>query len=67
MFDSHFWCNFSQFCQFLFQKHAGFRLETLPFEGRNIAIWWDGETLTCDPDSKGPAAALAETEDALAS
>ena len=33
-----------QFCQFLVQKHPGFRIETLPFEGRNLAIWWDGET-----------------------
>jgi Methyltransferase domain len=33
-----------QFCQYLLQKHPGFRLEILPFEGRNVAIWWDGET-----------------------
>lgn len=32
-----------QFCQFLLQKHPSFRLETLPFEGRNVAIWWDGK------------------------
>lgn len=31
-----------QFCQFLVQKHPSFQLETLPFEGRNVAIWWDG-------------------------
>jgi hypothetical protein len=31
-----------QFCQFLVQKHPSFHLETLPFEGRNVAVWWDG-------------------------
>ncbi|CAB9505019.1 expressed unknown protein [Seminavis robusta] len=31
-----------QFCQFLLQKHPGFRMEILPFEGRNVAILWDG-------------------------
>jgi hypothetical protein len=32
-----------QFCQYLLAKDPRFRLETLPFEGRNIAIWWDGK------------------------
>lgn len=35
-----------QFCQYLFQKHPGIRMETLPFEGRNVAIWWDGRSVT---------------------
>jgi len=32
-----------QFCQYLLAKDPRFRLETLPFEGRNIAIWWNGK------------------------
>lgn len=32
-----------QFCQFLLAKDPRFQLETLPFEGRNVAIWWDGK------------------------
>jgi hypothetical protein len=23
-------------------KDTRFKMETLPFEGRNVAIWWDG-------------------------
>jgi len=33
----------SQFCQYLLEKDSRFVMETLPFEGRNIAIWWDGK------------------------
>jgi len=32
-----------QFCQFLLEKDGRFQKEILPFQGRNIAIWWDGE------------------------
>jgi hypothetical protein len=32
-----------QFCAYLAQKDSRFRVETLPFEGRNVAIWWDGK------------------------
>jgi hypothetical protein len=32
-----------QFCRFLVLKDKRFRMETLPFEGRNVAIWWDGK------------------------
>lgn len=32
-----------QFCQYLVAKDPRFRLEVLPFEGRNVAIWWDGK------------------------
>ena len=32
-----------QFCKFLLQKDPRFVMEELPFEGRNIAIWWDGK------------------------
>ena len=32
-----------QFCQFLLQKDSRFKMEQLPFEGRNIAIYWDGK------------------------
>lgn len=31
-----------QFCKYLAQKDSRFRVEILPFEGRNTAIWWDG-------------------------
>jgi len=33
-----------QFCEYLLQKHPGFQSEILPFDGRNIAIWWDGKS-----------------------
>jgi hypothetical protein len=33
-----------QFCKFLKAKDpTRFVMETLPFEGRNVAIWWDGK------------------------
>ena len=32
-----------QFCQYLLDKDDRFRREVLPFEGRNVAIWWDGK------------------------
>lgn len=32
-----------QFCQFLVDKDIRFHMEVLPFEGRNVAIWWDGK------------------------
>ncbi|KAK1732510.1 hypothetical protein QTG54_016793 [Skeletonema marinoi] len=32
-----------QFCQYLLDKDDRFRQEVLPFEGRNVAIWWDGK------------------------
>ena len=31
-----------QFCQYLLQKDCRFVREVLPFEGRNVAIWWGG-------------------------
>ena len=31
-----------QFCQYLLEKDPRFVREVLPFEGRNVAIWWDG-------------------------
>jgi len=34
-----------QFCQFLIQKDPRLIMEKLPFEGRNIAIWWNGEAV----------------------
>lgn len=34
------------FCQFLLDKHPDFKLEILPFEGRNTAICWNGITST---------------------
>lgn len=41
--------NHEQFCQYLALKDSHFVVETLPFEGRNTAIWWDG--LQRDGDS----------------
>ena len=32
-----------QFCAYLLNKNPRFRKDVLPFEGRNIAIWWDGK------------------------
>ena len=32
-----------QFCQYLQAKDPRFRREILPFEGRNVAIWWDAK------------------------
>mmetsp|Transcript_11289 Transcript_11289/g.23086 ORF Transcript_11289/g.23086 Transcript_11289/m.23086 type:complete len:306 (+) Transcript_11289:972-1889(+) len=33
-----------QFCQYLLSKDERFKREILPFEGRNIGIWWEGKT-----------------------
>jgi hypothetical protein len=32
-----------QFCRYLKDKDARFQMDILPFDGRNIAIWWDGQ------------------------
>eukprot|EP00584_Thalassiosira_punctigera_P018575 CAMPEP_0172554898 /NCGR_PEP_ID=MMETSP1067-20121228/56917_1 /TAXON_ID=265564 ORGANISM="Thalassiosira punctigera, Strain Tpunct2005C2" /NCGR_SAMPLE_ID=MMETSP1067 /ASSEMBLY_ACC=CAM_ASM_000444 /LENGTH=295 /DNA_ID=CAMNT_0013343361 /DNA_START=259 /DNA_END=1146 /DNA_ORIENTATION=+ len=32
-----------QFCKYLLAKDNRFVMEVLPFEGRNVAIWWDGK------------------------
>ena len=32
-----------QFCEFLLKKDPRFKREILPFEGRNVAIWWAGK------------------------
>jgi Methyltransferase domain len=32
-----------QFCQYLLDKDARFKKSILPFEGRNVAIWWNGK------------------------
>ena len=33
---------YEQFCEYLYQKDVRFQRTVLPFDGRNIAIWWDG-------------------------
>jgi len=33
---------YEQFCQYLADKDPRFKTSILPFEGRNVAIWWDG-------------------------
>lgn len=33
----------AQFCQFLLEKDTRLRREVLPFQGRNVAIVWDGQ------------------------
>lgn len=33
-----------QFCQYLLEKDERFVREVLPFEGRNVAIWWNGDS-----------------------
>lgn len=35
--------HYEEFIQYLLHKDSRFRKETLPFPGRNIAIWWDGK------------------------
>ena len=35
---------YEQFCDYLCQKDSRFRTDILPFEGRNVAIWWDGKS-----------------------
>lgn len=35
--------NHDQLCRYLANKDSHFTIETLPFEGRNIAICWDGK------------------------
>ena len=32
--------SYEQFCQYLYEKDPRLNKEVLPFEGRNIAIWW---------------------------
>jgi hypothetical protein len=32
-----------QFCQYLLDKDSRFQKSVLPFEGRNVAIWWNGK------------------------
>lgn len=32
-----------QFCTYLLARDPRFVMEVLPFEGRNVAIWWDGK------------------------
>ena len=32
-----------QFCKYLLAKDPRFVMEVLPFDGRNVAIWWDGK------------------------
>mmetsp|Transcript_16295 Transcript_16295/g.23267 ORF Transcript_16295/g.23267 Transcript_16295/m.23267 type:complete len:274 (-) Transcript_16295:313-1134(-) len=42
-----------QFCSYLHKKDVRFLMETLPFEGRNVAIWWGG-TESQDAHSQRP-------------
>lgn len=35
--------NYGQFCKYLLQKDSRLQKSVLPFEGRNIAVWWDGK------------------------
>lgn len=41
--------NHEQFCRYLAMKDSNFVVEELPFEGRNIGIWWDGKHKDQDP------------------
>jgi hypothetical protein len=34
--------SYEQFCQYLMNKHPRIQQSILPFDGRNVAIWWDG-------------------------
>ena len=35
--------SYEDFCDYLQQKDPRFKRSILPFEGRNVAIWWDGK------------------------
>lgn len=35
--------SYEDFIEYLLEKDSRFRKETLPFPGRDIAIWWDGK------------------------
>jgi hypothetical protein len=35
--------SYEQFCEYLLRKDSRFQKDVLPFDGRNIAIWWDGK------------------------
>ena len=35
---------YEDFCEYLLQKDPRLQRSILPFEGRNIAIWWDGRS-----------------------
>lgn len=35
--------DYDQFCEYLLQKDHRFKKSILPFDGRNVAIWWDGK------------------------
>ena len=37
-----------QFCDYLLQKDTRIKREVLPFEGRNVGIWWDGKDCDCN-------------------
>ncbi len=34
--------SYEQFCHYLLNKHPRIQQSILPFDGRNVAIWWDG-------------------------
>lgn len=34
--------SYEQFCTYLHEKDSRLIMETLPFQGRNVAIWWGG-------------------------
>jgi hypothetical protein len=35
--------SYEQFCEYLLQKDCRLRKSSLPFNGRNVAVWWDGK------------------------
>ena len=34
--------SYEEFCEYILSKDERFKCSTLPFQGRNLAIWWDG-------------------------
>jgi hypothetical protein len=50
-----------QFCLYLLQKHPDFQMETLPFDGRNVAIFWNPTTNDDAESSKKEPIICSET------
>eukprot|EP00934_Nitzschia_sp_Nitz4_P003799 Nitzschia sp. Nitz4//scaffold20_size174350//74892//75767//NITZ4_002099-RA/size174350-processed-gene-0.310-mRNA-1//-1//CDS//3329541800//3789//frame0 len=52
--------SYDQFCEYLLKKDERLRETILPFEGRNRAIWWDGQS---DTTTNGSGTGTCTQED----
>lgn len=53
--------SYDDFCEYLLQKDKRFRKSILPFEGRNVAIWWDGKAAATTAASAAAEASTTTT------